>query len=298
MRPMLSGLQKNIVLTLAYTDQFSFPLKKQEIYLRLIGESGRVSKKVLSSEIQKLVNNQVLVAEGEYFRLKNSNLDSSVRRFRQKYSKRKWKEVDEFVYFVSKIPWVKAIVITGSLAVDNAKVNDDVDFMIITQEKRLWLARVLLAAYAFLKGRRRSWQREEPNSWCLNLWLDESSLKLPQRLENIYGAFEICQAIWVFDRGGVKSKFFHLNSWAEKFLPNYFAFQQENLNKSKPDEPSWPTLQVFLDLINKIFFWMQYLYMKPHMTREKVAESHAFFHPRDTKKMVLSRWLRRYNKNL
>lgn len=298
MRPMLSGLQKNIVLTLAYTDQFDFPLTKQEIFLRLVGAGGQVSKKVLDDELKNLVSKKVLVTEGEYFRLKNSNLDSSVRRFRQKYSRRKWKEVDEFVFVISKIPWVKAIVVTGSLAVDNAKLNDDVDFMIITQEKRLWLARVLLAAYAFLRGRRRSWQREEPNSWCLNLWLDESSLKLPARLKNIYGAFEICQAIWVYDRGGIKSRFFQLNSWAEKFLPNYFAFQQKSLEKSMSNKSGLTVFQVVFDYLNTVFYWMQYLYMKPHMTREKVAESYAFFHPRDTKKIVLSRWLRRYNENL
>ena len=296
---MFKDLSTKIILAISYTDQFKYPLTKEEIFLRLIGESNFISLEDVTSKLDSLVDEEkIFSSEGFYF-LKPGVGRVETRLRRKKYSLKKWLEVKEFAELMKFIPWIRGVAVTGSLAVNNAKKNDDVDFLIITQEKRLWLSRVLVAFFLLLKGKKRSWSGAEANSWCLNFWLNEACLELPDRLKNIYGAFEVAQAIWVYDRGDIKKKFFESNNWAEKFLPNYFNFQKKNKSFIVKNNSNFG-LSIFnflLDLINHILFLVQYLYMKPHMTSEKVDKSFAFFHPRDTKKQVFSRWLRKFKEN-
>ncbi|MBU0974412.1 adenylyltransferase/cytidyltransferase family protein [Patescibacteria group bacterium] len=295
---MIKDLDIKILLSLSYTDQFKYPLTKEEIFLRIIGQTSSYTLKQVEGELLKMVSlGKIFVRKG-YFFLKGSGKHIGTRLKRKQYSQKKWLEVEEFSNVIKHISWIKGILVTGSLAVNNVIENDDIDFMIVVQENRLWITRVLVSLFTFLKGKKRSWNGRYSNTWCLNLWLDDKSLELPKRLRNIYGAFEICQAVWVYDKGNTRSKFFELNNWAIKFLPNYFSFQREVglTEKGSLKEDHDSLFAFFLKSLNTFLFYLQYLYMKPHMTSEKVKKNFAFFHPRDTKKQILGRWLRNYKK--
>lgn len=298
---MLKDLNNRILLILSYTDQFKYPLTKEEIFLRVIGQSDRslTIKKIEKKLLELVLAGKVAVKDNFYF-IKGSDKYIDVRIKRKIYSQKKWLEAKEFVRLIKIIPWVKAVLVTGSLAVDNVIENDDIDFLIITQENRLWISRILVVLFAFLKGKKRSWYGKFHNTWCLNLWLDDKSLELPERLRNVYGAFEICQAVWVYDRGNTKQVFFDLNIWAKTFLPNYFVFQKETVpyEISSSGKATNLFIDFFLNKLNSFSFFLQYLYMRPHITSEKVNKNFAFFHPRDTKKQVLGRWLKTYKKTV
>ena len=292
---MSKGLNNKIILSLAYTDQFKYPLTKEEIFLRIIGKDTFVSPEKIEKTLKKMVLDKEISSGNEFYFLNGSEKNIKSRLKRKTYSKKKWQEVQEFVKLMKFIPWINGVAVTGSLSVDNAKKNDDIDFLIVTKKNRLWLSRVFVVLLLFLKGKKRSWNGDEDNSWCLNFWLDDTSLKLPKRLHNIYGAFEVCQAIWVYDREDIKKSFFELNNWAEPYLPNYFSFQKNN--KSYLQKPIFVRDIPLLDVANRILFFIQYLYMKRHMTKERVDENFAFFHPRDTKKQIFKNWLRKYRIN-
>lgn len=296
---MLKDLDNKILLSLSYTDQFKYPLTKEEVYLRILGSQDQsLTVEKVESKLKEMVAAGRISFKDNFYFLNGSEKFIEVRKKRKNFSQKKWLEVTEFVQIVKFIPWIKGVLITGSLAVDNAIENDDIDFLIITQKDRLWISRILVVFFTFLKGKKRSWNGEFSNTWCLNLWLDEESMELPERLRNVYGAFEVCQAVWVYDRGMTKNRFFDLNIWANNFMPNYFDFQKsatsdvinllENNTNSVADF-------IFKNL-NEWLFMLQYLYMKQHMTSEKVKKNFAFFHPRNTKKLVLGRWLRTYKK--
>lgn len=300
---MSIGLSSKIILALSHTDQFKYPLTRDEIFLRIIGSNQEVGAAKLDKELNNLVlRHKIFIDQGLYF-LKGSNKYISTRLKRREYSEKKWLEAEQFARGVKIIPWVKGIVVTGSLAADNAMKNDDIDFLIIVQENRLWISRLFIVFFSLLNNKKRSWDGDYANTWCLNLWLEENSLKMPKRLENIYGALEVCQAVWVYSRQDTKEKFFNLNNWAEKFLPNYFKYQKENKTKELPNnheltmiEPNqnFSSIGFFLDRLNSFMFFLQYLYMKPHMTSENVNKNYAFFHPRNTKRQVLGNWIRKY----
>ncbi len=293
---MRKGLSDKIILSLSYTDQFQYPLKKEEIFLRILGQGNSLTLTDVEFELSKMVIARKIFVKNDFYFLKGSSKHIHTRIKRKTFSQKKWIEVGEFVGIARHIPWIKGILVTGSLAVDNVIENDDIDFLIITQKNRLWISRILAVLIVFSKGRKRSWNGRFSNTWCLNLWLDEESLELPVRLKNVYGAFEICQAVWAYDRGDTKRKFFNLNMWAKKILPNYYIYQKRIIPLVLDTESN--NINLFLDFVlnglNSILFILQYLYMKPHMTSERVEKNFAFFHPRDTKRQLLGRWFRKY----
>lgn len=296
MKHMQLFLAKRIVLTLAYTEQFGFPLQVRELYTRLLVGFRVDIQDFCTALIVLSGKNLIQYLDGYFFiaGLSESEMHNliSLRRQRQEFSKRKWQEVQEFVGFAKKVPCITGVAVTGSLAVNNSIADDDIDFMIVTAANRLWLARLLVILYASLKGKRRSFAKEEKNSWCFNLWIEESELQLPEQSRSIYTAYEVVQAIWVFSRGGVFLKFGILNDWIRKIV---FGARTISLVTDRvPNILSYlctlPIISWALLLLNHLAYCGQYWYMKPHMTREKVGRTHAFFHPRDTRSKIFENW--------
>ena len=73
------------------------------------------------------------------------------------------KEIDYKVNLLKKFlpilvicPYTRAIFLAGSTAVGNPKPASDIDLIIISQAKRVWLNRLFLELAAFIFRKRRS----------------------------------------------------------------------------------------------------------------------------------------------
>lgn len=288
-------IAQRILLTLAYTDQFNFPLSIQELNARLLVGFPTSTQIYLESILFLHEKKLIKYVDGYFFvsGLSDQKMRelSQLRKKRAEYSLKKWKEVQEFVYFARFVPFITGVAVTGSLAVNNVTKDDDVDFMLVTSNNRLWITRLLVILYATLRGKRRSFAKEEKNSWCFNLWVEESDLQLPVGSRSVYEANEVIQAKWVFSKNSVASRFQTLNSWTNSIL---YTSHVDYLNIEYESSMLWeiPVLSQFLSLFNLCMYYLQYIYMKPHMTREKVSRTHAFFHPRDTRSEVFKNWKR------
>jgi hypothetical protein len=268
-------LKKHILLTTAYSAVFGQSLSVAEVEKRLLISRGKIGSEL---KLPKLIT------------------DQSLRDKRRKNSLKKLDEAQKFVSILKHIPWIKAVVVTGSVAVNNAVENDDTDFLIITQKNRLWLARPLVVLVAMWFGKRRQADgSHRDNSWCLNMFLDEDKLKVGKGGRSIYTAYEVLQAKFIFDRGGVEQRWLQENSWVGRVLPNFYEFRKEEvlkkvrmvegINKEGFNE-DWGGF----DLLNELLFKFQYWYMKSRITREKVELGRAFFHPRDTRGEIFEKW--------
>jgi len=289
-----------ILLTVAYSDQFDFPLTAKELYLRLIwrhDSAERLSFDDFSLKLRDLIKDGVLETSDGYYFLKNRAGLVEIRSRRQKYAVAQREELKPLLAFLRKIPWISGVVLTGSLALNAISSTDDSDFLLVVMPKRLWLTRVLVIFYAWMKGKRRSWRYEEENSWCFNLWLDSDHLGLPPEQHSIYTAYEVCQADWLWWRGSTAGKFYSQNSWVKNLLPAYWQYKADlHLSGGGSGVGGWSQdwlrnpLSPLVDLLDYLAFLFQLWYMKPHRTREKVGRGMAFFHPRDTRSMINTGW--------
>lgn len=296
----LRRLRRQIILAVAYADQFEFPLTSEEIWQRLIyshGDSSNIQhtknqKALLLLALNELVDQKVLIKNHNWYMFPQRAALAKVRVQRAGWSAQKQSVVAEFLTIAAKIPWITGVFVTGSLAVANAQQGSDVDFMIVTRPQRLWLTRLLVVGISSLWGKRRADKyREIPNSWCLNIWVDEQHLAVPVGKRSIYTAHEVCQAQWVYGDPTVRAQFYTDNAWAARFLPNAFAAVRASSTTSRPPT-SWLYHLVGLPLtiLDRLAFMVQKLYMYPHMTRELVEYGVAYFHPRHTQQVVYTRW--------
>lgn len=203
---------------------------------------------------------------------KNIRLEK-IRTQREKYSLLKWGIAYRYAAKLAKISFIQAIFVTGSLAMNNCKKSDDIDFMIVTSPNTLWLTRFVVMLL-FARNRRFPGQKIAPDKICTNLWVDTNNLNIKDK--NLYHAHEILQAKCIFDRGGVQYQFLKQNSWVREYLPNAYdeTFKNLKLKNLKLIK------NLKLKIVNYILFVLQYLYMKPKMTTERVGLGYAFFHPK------------------
>jgi len=282
-------LEWQILLTLAYTDQFQFPLIEEELWGRLVWPMEKLgaapNKKNFQLALFNLVKKKIIFHEnGFYFLTKNL---PSLRHRREKISQEKWWEVQQFIKSVRWIPGLHAVFVTGSLAMNNATENQDVDFLIVTEKNCLWIVRPLVVFATWLQGKKRpavAGKKQEQHTWCLNLWLDTAKVTVPSDERTIYQAYEVSQAKLVWSRGGGGEMFYAENAWVREWLPNFHFLQNQ---KKIPKEVRG---LFFLRPLNFLFFLAQRLYMDRHLTTEKVGLGYAFFHPRNTVKIVTRGW--------
>lgn len=214
-----------------------------------------------------------------------------------------WRRALLFRTWASWIPWIQSVWVTGSLAVDRARSDDDVDFMIVTDPNRLWISRFLIVGIGFLFGRVRTRFRANqvswPGYWCLNLWLEAGATLMPEDQQNVYTAREVVQAIPLYRRQDVQADQFLLNnSWVRLWSLSGWSVARSRA-RSLPFSPrAFPASvlnlipEVLVTWVNRQAWKLQGSFLARHQTRERVLYDRAFFHPRDTKRHVESEYER------
>jgi hypothetical protein len=267
--------RKTLLRTLSYSGRFGYPLTLGETWFWQIGSS--FSKKELS---------RWPFSTAGFLHLKGADSLADTRNKRAVYSRNKWLIAVKYARLLSRIPTVYAIFITGSLAMNNSPKYDDVDVLIVARANSLWITRLLvILLLAFTRARRRPYLSPHSSpavsdKICDNLYLDTDHLAIRPGGHGLYLAHEILQAKCVFDRGGVYYRFLTQNSWVKNYLPVAYKEIMKKFNNEKVSIPEMNTLlNIFLFTINCFLFTIQYLYMRPHLTGEKVSLGSAFFHP-------------------
>jgi len=262
---------------LKYFHRYNYPLTTQEIYF------WQPQTSLPLSQIARLcVSDPHIFRHGDYSSLSASPRLSRLRRQSRVLSTPKWEIARQVSKKLSQIPTILGVFVTGSLAMDNCQPSDDIDIMLITASDSLWITRFLVALYLKMTGLRRPPHLLEHSSpqiadkICDNLYLDLNNLQIKQSL---YLAHETLQAICLFDRGGIHRRFLEANSWVKSYLP--VAYRQ-TLKKTSQLSISLSS-NLIIKFINYIFYVIQYLYMQPRLTSEKIGLGFAFFHPRSVK---------------
>ncbi len=178
---------------------------------------------------------------------------------------------------------------TGSVACKNAPKEADIDLLIVTKRNWMWVTRAVVVGILKLTGKYR--RREEKESFCTNMFLDEGHLTIRER--NLFTAHEVLQAICIFDRGGTEGKWLEKNRWTREYLPRAFAERLKIAKMVSRREARIKTVENGRGLLEKLAFWGQYWYMRPKMTKEKVGWGVALFHPRRLSTEVLTKYSER-----
>lgn len=261
-----------ILKTLRYSDHFDFPLTLGEIHARLIGV--KTTRPTLIKALAALRQQNQLHQKGDYYHLPGRSALVTRRLKRADLSLPQLARAKTLSSQLARLPSVLAIYLTGSLALSNSDGDSDIDLMIIALPGRLWTTRLLLTLYTSLLGLRRTpTSKNNHGKLCLNLYLTPSSYLLIPPMRSLYSAYELVQAVPLYDPRDTRSALLSANSWIKQFLPNYAL---PDTSPSSIFHRS-STINFFEKLVYRLQLW----YMRPRLTREYITQNAAFFHPHD-----------------
>lgn len=263
-------ISRSVLLTLTYSDHFGFPLTLEELKTRLVGP---FSNTLLTSTLSKMLRKGEIIKTANYYHLPEKELLVSRRESRKTISLPQLAQAKEIAAKFGNVKGVLAIYLTGSLAMSNSNTNSDIDLMIITENHRLWTTRILLTIYAELRGlRRRPHSPHSSGKVCLNLYLTPESFTLPTSKRSLYTAYELIQAIPLYDPHNTHPDLLLANSWIHSFLPNYPLPKGGFLVPKGSDSKG-------INILEYLAYNLQLLYMRPKLTCEYITPDSAFFHP-------------------
>jgi len=137
-RNKINSCKLAIIKTLSYSGVFGYPLTFHQITNNLISKN-KFPRKKIKKELENLVEtNIVKKIKGKYI---ISEIKSHDVNKRKKNSQEIIDENKPFINVLTKIPWIKMIAITGSVANYDAEREEDIDLLFITEKDRLWITR-------------------------------------------------------------------------------------------------------------------------------------------------------------
>jgi hypothetical protein len=201
----ISQLERAILETLAYSDIFEHPLTIDELHRFLTTSATK-------AEVQEcVVDMKDVLSEHGYYFLSNRNEIVDIRRQREANSRKAYRRAIFYGHILGRLPFIRMVALTGSLAMLNLSKDRDMDYMLVAKPGRVWTAR----AFALLFARVT---RLFGDVICPNVIVSENALEWKER--NLYTAREFAQMIPISGE-----ELFHglrvVNKWVKDVLPNH-----------------------------------------------------------------------------
>ncbi|MFA6128303.1 MAG: hypothetical protein WC699_13455 [Bacteroidales bacterium] len=202
-------LLKSVLETLAYFNVFRHPLTGQEIVE--FSPIRGCTRSAVENALHDLLAGGLVFENRGYFSL---IADGSLLDERISANQRAVKRMPAAWFYsslIARFPFVRAVMISGSLSKGVMDAKDDIDFFIITEPGRLWITRVMLTLFKKLV------LLNSHRNFCLNYFIDTDHLAIPDR--NVFTAAEIGLILPMYNRK-LYNRFLLENSWFRSYFPN------------------------------------------------------------------------------
>lgn len=199
-----------VLATVAYADMFDFPLLRQEIQRDLIGLAASATS--TTNAIDTLLDRDRLAADGSYLVLPGRRGLAQLRQRRGARAARLWPVAQRFGRIIARLPFVRLVAVTGSLAAGNPDERADIDYLIVATPGRLWSVRAAAIALVRLA-------RQGGVQLCPNYLLSTRVLALDH--QDLFTAHELLQAVPVAGAVAYR-RLLGSNEWAASWLPQRY----------------------------------------------------------------------------
>lgn len=208
LQPELSKDEIGVIRTLLYFDIFNYPLKENEILE--FHPHAQTNRQILGA-IQSLINKEFVFKINDFYSLHGNLSQAERRQVGNDLAARRLKTAKRFGTIISKFPFVRAVMLSGSISKNYMDKDSDIDYFIVTAPGKLWLTRGLLAVF------KRLFLLNSHKYFCTNYFIDSNSLEIEEK--NIYTAIEISTLIPIHGRD-LYRQFVERNRWVKHHLPN------------------------------------------------------------------------------
>ena len=203
-------LRRSIIRTLAYYDIFSYPLTADEIYYNL--GDNHTSPEEIKRELENLISINVVYHKGEFFQLTNNDNFIHRRKTGNKLAEKRLKTARRVSGFISRFPFIRGILLSGSISKGFMEEDSDIDYFVITHPNRVWFSRLILMLF------KKIFLFNSKKIFCINYFIDSENLEIEEK--NIFTATELVTLLPTFGRD-IYEELYKNNIWVRQYFPNF-----------------------------------------------------------------------------
>jgi len=278
-------LTNRILQSIVYASIFQYPMTRRELF-RWVSTSKQISQHSLHEALQTLIKKGKVTHITPFFMLPGHKFHIGIHAQRLVYSQEKWKKAHRIARILHFVPTVVYVGVTGSLAMNNANHDDDIDLCIVSAKGTVWITRFLvtLLVEVFAK-RRHPMATHVKDAICLNMFLSEQALEISEEERDEYIAHELLQMIPLWERKGIEKKWLLNNQWVKQY---YYVAYHERLRLRVRRIKQHKQWESFFRYLEQPARCLQLHYMKKRRTTEVVTDTIIRFHPKDMRRIVLT----------
>jgi radical SAM superfamily enzyme YgiQ (UPF0313 family) len=267
------SITRAILETTTYSDVFDYPLTASEIHRYLTGERASLEEVTIALQGMDRITNL-----NGYYVLAGREILLETRNRRREISLRLWIKARRYGRILAALPFVRLVGVTGSLAMNNADENKDIDYMLVTAPGWLWTCRamsIVVLRFAKLEG----------VTLCPNYLVTENALELTDR--SLYVARELAQMVPLAGMD-IYEQLRRLNPWVDDYLPNAQGVPESVILPTGPrenvSEAKDRRINKFFETMLKVFHfqWFERWEMNrkiKRLSREQASSPEASFSP-------------------
>lgn len=221
----MTPVSRAILTTVAYFDQFGRALTKSELH-SLMWDLGAFPEAV-DHTVRDLIKHNILQQDRQYFGLSSHTLLVTLKR---QGLIADWRDrALRIASILSKIRGIKSIILMNSLAMQTCYEDSDIDLLIITDPKSLYLSRTVGLLNLKVRGLAKS-KSNIAGRACLGYWLPYNDLAVLQyQTETHTAAYWVATMVPLFGLDGYQN-FIKSNGWVYQYLPNWIPHQTAHLS--------------------------------------------------------------------
>ncbi|MDD4352478.1 MAG: hypothetical protein PHU71_05925 [Candidatus Gracilibacteria bacterium] len=312
------NLEQSIIATLAFFDVLEMPLKAPQVRQFLIDTEA--SLEATQKMLDDITREKKIECWFDYYSLVDKGRAfQSYQNERKRISAKFLAKIRRFRFLFAMTPYLRGAFIVNSLAFGNSDQGSDIDFLIVTKEKRLWLTRLWITILTQLLGVRRHGEKVA-GRFCLSFFVSEEALNLEALSLKLAGHQDLPQdpylMYWIRTVKPVIGaetymKFQEANSWVKPYLPNLTSFRAETIfPRPKFARLIGRVTELILEitLLGSLLEKILQKTLKKHTLRKRdelrdkrgtvISDSVLKFHNQDWRQLVFDEWLDRLEKNL
>ncbi|MBL6449795.1 hypothetical protein JMN32_26020 [Fulvivirga sp. 29W222] len=203
-----SQLSNDLLKTLLYFDIFQYPLTKEEL---LFFCPASCKDHQVDLALVELINKGMIYKFERFYSLHNEPALIERRLTGNSLAAQRMKTAKRVSRLISWFPYVRSIMLSGSLSKGYMDKSSDIDFFVMTAPGKLWITRMFLVLF------KRAFLFNSHRNFCVNYFIDTENIEIEEH--NLFTAIESVTLIPTYGEN-YYYEFWTANQWIQDYFPN------------------------------------------------------------------------------
>ncbi len=197
------------LMPLLYYEIFSYPLTLEEIFR--FNHDANCSKDELQKALHHLKEQELIFQYQNYYLTQDQPEWISKREDHNARADRFLSKARMMTQLIRRFPFVRGVFLSGSLSKNVMPKDGDIDYFVVTESGRLWIARTFLVLF------KKIFLLNSYKYFCVNYFVDEEHLEIEEK--NRFTATEIATLLPIYNPQ-LYQRFYEANAWVHPYFPH------------------------------------------------------------------------------